>query len=131
VRYAEAVTNPCCANIGGGGFTVVHLGESRRDVFVNFRETSPQAATAAMFLDADGTPIRGASLGSYLAVAVPDNVRGLDGVLKRYGTLPRAVVMAPAIKLARDGFILTSTDDRPARPWDSSLAGRRGLPMHD
>jgi gamma-glutamyltranspeptidase / glutathione hydrolase len=110
VGYAEAVTNPCCANIGGGGFMVVHLAESRRDVFVNFRETAPQAATAAMFLDADGNPIRGASLDGYLAVAVPGTVLGLDSVLKRYGTLPRAVVMAPAIKLARDGFILTRGD---------------------
>jgi gamma-glutamyltranspeptidase/glutathione hydrolase len=110
VGYAEAVTNPCCANIGGGGFMVVHLAESRRDVFVNFRETAPQAATAAMFLDADGSAIRGASLDGYLAVAVPGTVLGLDRVLKRYGTLPRAVVMAPAIKLARDGFILTRGD---------------------
>jgi gamma-glutamyltranspeptidase/glutathione hydrolase len=110
VGYAEAVTNPCCANIGGGGFMVVHLAESHRDVFVNFRETAPQAATAAMFLEADGTPIRGASLDGYLAVAVPGTVLGLDDVLKRYGTLPRAVVMAPAIKLARDGFILTRGD---------------------
>jgi gamma-glutamyltranspeptidase / glutathione hydrolase len=110
VGYAEAVTNPCCGNIGGGGFMVIHLGKSARTVFLNFRETAPAAATANMYLGADGNPVRGASLDGYLAVAVPGTVLGLETALKRYGTLPRAKVMAPAIRLARDGFILTRGD---------------------
>jgi gamma-glutamyltranspeptidase / glutathione hydrolase len=110
VGYAEAVTNPCCGNIGGGGFMVIHLGKSARTVFVNFRETAPAAATANMYLGPDGNPVRGASLDGYLAVAVPGTVLGLDTALKRYGTLPLAKVMAPAIRLARDGFILTRGD---------------------
>ncbi len=110
VGYAEAVTNPCCGNIGGGGFMVIHLGKSARNVFLNFRETAPAAATAGMYLGPDGNPVRGASNDGYRAVAVPGTVLGLETALKHYGTLPRAQVMAPAIRLARDGFILTRGD---------------------
>ncbi|HEY4341309.1 MAG TPA: gamma-glutamyltransferase, partial [Steroidobacteraceae bacterium] len=110
VGYAEAVTNPCCGNIGGGGFMVIHLTKPAKNVFLNFRETAPAAATANMYLDANGNPIRGASIEGYRAVAVPGTVLGLETALKRYGTLTRAQVMAPAIKLARDGFILTRGD---------------------
>ena len=110
IGYAQAVTNPCCANIGGGGFMVLHLAKDNRDVFINFRETAPAAATKTMYLDAAGQPIKGASLIGYRAVAVPGTVLGLDAALKEYGTLSRAQVMAPAIKLAREGFVLTRAD---------------------
>jgi gamma-glutamyltranspeptidase/glutathione hydrolase len=110
VGYAEAVTNPCCGNIGGGGFMVIHLAKSQANVFLNFRETAPLAATADMYLGADGNPVRGASIDGYRAVAVPGTVLGLETALQRYGSLPRARVMAPAIRLAREGFILTRGD---------------------
>lgn len=110
IGYAQAVTNPCCANIGGGGFMVLHLAKDNRDVFINFRETAPAAATKTMYLDAAGQPIKGASLIGYRAVAVPGTVLGLDAALKEYGTLSRAQVMAPAIKLASEGFVLTRAD---------------------
>ena len=109
VGYAEAVVNPCCGNIGGGGFLVAHMAD-RRDVFIDFRETAPAAATADMYLDAQGNVIPGASLHGWRAVAVPGTVRGLDAALTQFGTLPRAVVMAPAIRLARDGFVLSRFD---------------------
>ena len=109
VGYAEAVVNPCCGNIGGGGFMTLHLADGR-DRFLNFRETAPGAATATMYLDDKGDPIPGASLYGWRAVGVPGSVLGLDTALARYGTLPRAQVMAPAIKLARDGFVLTRGD---------------------
>jgi gamma-glutamyltranspeptidase/glutathione hydrolase len=109
VGYAEAVVNPCCGNIGGGGFMVLHLADGR-DRFVNFRETAPAAATPAMYLDAAGNPVPGASRYGYKSVAVPGTVKGLDAALSEYGSLPRATVMAPAIRLARDGFVLTRGD---------------------
>ena len=56
VGYALAVVDPCCGNIGGGGFMTIHLKDGR-DTFINFRETAPGAATAAMYLDAAGKPI--------------------------------------------------------------------------
>ena len=109
VGYALAVTNPCCGNLGGGGFATLHLADGR-DVFLNFRETAPGAATETMFLDVAGEVVPDLSLKGYKAVAVPGTVLGLDTLLKNYGTLPRATVMAPAIKLAEEGFILTQGD---------------------
>jgi gamma-glutamyltranspeptidase / glutathione hydrolase len=109
VGYAEAVVNPCCGNIGGGGFMVLHLA-SGRDVFINFREMAPAAATSGMYLDAQGNVIKGASLYGYKAAGVPGTVMGLDTALREYGSLPRGQVMAPAIRLAREGFVLTRGD---------------------
>ena len=109
VGYAEAVTNPCCGNIGGGGFLVARL-TGGRDVFINFREMAPAAAHPDMYLTPEGTAVPGASLRGWRSAGVPGTVLGLDTALARYGTLPREKVMAPAIRLARDGFILTRGD---------------------
>jgi gamma-glutamyltranspeptidase/glutathione hydrolase len=109
VGYALAVVNPCCGNIGGGGFMTLRLADGRT-TFLDFRETAPAAATRDMYLDAQGNVIRGASLVGWRAVAVPGTVAGLDAALTQYGTLPRAQVMAPAIRLAREGFVLVRGD---------------------
>ncbi|MFI5012888.1 MAG: gamma-glutamyltransferase [Hyphomicrobiales bacterium] len=109
VGYALAVVNPCCGNIGGGGFMTLHLADGR-DIFINFREKAPAAATEKMYLDAQGNAITNLSLYGYLAAGVPGTVMGLDRALAEYGTLPRDKVMAPAIELARDGYILARGD---------------------
>src|SRR5438067_268487 len=109
VGYALAVTDPCCGNIGGGGFMLVHTADGR-DSVINFRETAPHAATPDMFLNAAGNPVRERSLYGYLAAGVPGTVMGLDHALAAYGRLGRAAVMAPAIALARDGFVLGEAD---------------------
>ena len=106
VGYAEAVVNPCCGNIGGGGFLTAHL-QDGRDVFLDFRETAPAAASPDMYLDSAGQPVHGASLYGWKAVAIPGSVLGLDTVLAKYGTMPRAAVMAASIRLAREGFLLS------------------------
>lgn len=108
VGYAQAVVNPCCGNIGGG-FMTLHLADGK-NIFINFRETAPASASADMYLDKDGNLIKDASLYGYLAAGVPGTVKGLDYALEKYGTMKREQVMAPAIKLARDGFILTRAD---------------------
>jgi gamma-glutamyltranspeptidase/glutathione hydrolase len=109
VGYAQAVVNPCCGNIGGGGFMTIHLADGR-NTFINFRETAPAAASADMYLDANGKAITKASLYGYLAAGVPGTVLGLDTAQRKYGKLTRAQVMQPAIKLARDGYILNRGD---------------------
>jgi gamma-glutamyltranspeptidase/glutathione hydrolase len=109
VGYALAVVNPCCGNIGGGGFMTIHLADGR-NTFLNFREMAPAASTERMYLDAQGNPIKDLSLYGYLAAGVPGTVMGLDRALAEYGRLPRSKVMAPAIKLARGGFILNRGD---------------------
>ncbi len=109
VGYALAVTHPCCGNIGGGGFMTIHLADGR-DTFINFREKAPMAARADMFLDAAGNPLAVKSRDGYLAVGVPGTVLGFETALQKFGTLPRAKVMAPAIELAQQGFVLTQGD---------------------
>jgi gamma-glutamyltranspeptidase/glutathione hydrolase len=114
VGYALAVVDPCCGNIGGGGFMLVHTAGTAShegsDSFIDFRETAPAAATPGMYLDAAGKPIPEASRDGWRAVAVPGTVKGLDLALAHYGRLGRAQVMAPAIALARDGFVLGEAD---------------------
>jgi gamma-glutamyltranspeptidase/glutathione hydrolase len=109
VGYALAVVDPCCGNIGGGGFMLIHRADGH-DSVVNFRETAPRSARADMYLDAAGNPVRDRSLYGYLAAGVPGTVMGLDYALTQYGRLGRAQVMAPAIALARDGFVLGEAD---------------------
>lgn len=109
VGYAQAVVNACCGNIGGGGFMTIHLADGT-NTFINFRETAPTAASKNMYLDKDGNLIKEASLYGYLASGVPGTVKGLDAALEKYGTLSRQEVMAPAIKLAREGYILSRAD---------------------
>ncbi|ADZ41588.1 gamma-glutamyltransferase [Yersinia enterocolitica] len=109
VGYAQAVVNPCCGNIGGGGFMTIHLADGT-DTFINFRETAPAAASTDMYLDKEGKVTKDASLYGYLAAGVPGTVLGMDSAQKKYGKLTRQQVMAPAIKLAREGFVLTRAD---------------------
>jgi gamma-glutamyltranspeptidase / glutathione hydrolase len=109
VGYALAVTHPSCGNLGGGGFMVIHLADGR-NTFINFREKAPLAAHADMFLDAQGSVVKTKSTNGYLAVGVPGTVMGLETARAKYGTLPRATLIAPAIRLASDGFVLTRGD---------------------
>jgi len=109
VGYALAVTHPCCGNLGGGGFMTIHLADGR-NTFINFREKAPLAAHADMFLDAHGNVAGNRSVDGYLAVGVPGTVMGLEMARQEFGTLPRPTLIAPAIKLAEVGFILTRGD---------------------
>jgi gamma-glutamyltranspeptidase/glutathione hydrolase len=109
VGYALAVTHPCCGNIGGGGFMLIRMADGT-EKFVDFRETAPAAASKDMYLDASGNPVREASILGWKAVAVPGTVAGLELAEQSFGKLGRQKVMAPAIKLARDGYILSRGD---------------------
>jgi gamma-glutamyltranspeptidase / glutathione hydrolase len=109
VGYALAVTHPCCGNLGGGGFMVIHLADGK-NTFINFREKAPQAATATMYLDARGNPIAAKSLDGYLAAGVPGTVMGLETAREEYGTRSRAALLAPAIQIAERGFTLGRGD---------------------
>jgi gamma-glutamyltranspeptidase/glutathione hydrolase len=109
VGYALAVVDPCCGNIGGGGFMTIHLADGR-ETFINFRETAPAAASAAIYLDDSGKPIGDLSRYGYSAAGVPGTVMGLDRAATEYGRLPRGTLLAPAIALAREGFVLSRDD---------------------
>jgi gamma-glutamyltranspeptidase/glutathione hydrolase len=109
VGYALAVVNPCCGNIGGNGFMLIHL-KSGKNIFLNFRGRAPLAATSTLFLDKTGKIIPDKSLYGYAAVGVPGTVLGLETALKKYGTLSRQQLMQPAIQLAEQGYILNAGD---------------------
>ncbi|WP_339428227.1 MULTISPECIES: gamma-glutamyltransferase [unclassified Pseudomonas] len=109
VGYALAVVYPAAGNLGGGGFMTVQLADGRK-TFLDFREKAPLAATANMYLDKDGNVVEGLSAKGHLAVGVPGTVSGMELALSKYGTLKRAQVIAPAIKLAENGFALEQGD---------------------
>jgi gamma-glutamyltranspeptidase/glutathione hydrolase len=109
VGYALAVVYPAAGNLGGGGFMTLQLADGRK-AFVDFREKAPMAATPDMFLGPDGNVVPGLTTDSYLAVGVPGTVAGLELARERYGTRPRAALLAPAIRLAERGFVLEQGD---------------------
>jgi gamma-glutamyltranspeptidase / glutathione hydrolase len=109
VGYALAVVYPAAGNLGGGGFMTVQLADGRK-TFLDFREKAPLAATANMYLDKDGNVIKGLNTIGHLAVGVPGTVSGLEMAREKYGTMPRAALIAPSIGLARDGFVLDQGD---------------------
>lgn len=118
--FALAVVYPQAGNLGGGGFMLVRMADGKTH-FIDFREEAPAAATANMYLDAQGNVIDGASEYGYKAIGVPGSVAGLVHAEKKYGKLTLAQVMAPAIRLARDGFSLQWQAARDLRE-DSHLA---------
>jgi gamma-glutamyltranspeptidase/glutathione hydrolase len=115
--FALAVVYPRAGNIGGGGFLLLRTSGGEVH-FIDFREKAPAAATANMYLDARGNVIPGLSLVGYKAVGVPGSVAGLAYAEAKYGKLGLAAVVAPAIKLARDGVVLTYEDAEGLRDSD-------------
>lgn len=109
VGYALAVVYPAAGNLGGGGFMTIQLADGRK-TFLDFREKAPLAATPDMYLDKADNVIPDLSTRGHLAVGVPGTVSGMELALKKYGTKPRNEVIAPAIKLAEDGFVLEQGD---------------------
>jgi gamma-glutamyltranspeptidase / glutathione hydrolase len=115
--FALAVVHPQAGNIGGGGFMLIRTPDGTAH-FIDYREKAPAAATENMYLDAQGNVIPNASLVGYKAAGVPGSVAGLAYAQKKYGKLPLTRVMAPAIKLARDGFPLAWEDARDLEDED-------------
>ncbi|MFN0172938.1 MAG: gamma-glutamyltransferase [Bryobacteraceae bacterium] len=102
VGFALAVTHPSAGNLGGGGFMLVRMADGR-SVFLDFRERAPLAATRDMYLDEKGQA-RDWSLVGYLAAGVPGTVKGLEAAHARFGRMPWAGLVSPAVRLAREGF---------------------------
>lgn len=106
--FALAVTLPRAGNIGGGGFMLLYIAEENRTVAIDFRETAPAAARQDMFFDANGNVVADETYRfSHKSSAVPGSVAGLAHIVEQYGNLSLAEVLAPAIKLARDGIEVT------------------------
>src|SRR5947209_16865666 len=117
--FALAVVHPAAGNIGGGGF-MLFRSASGEVHFLDYREKAPAAATATMYQDAQGNVVPGLSTVGYKASGVPGSVAGMVKAQKQWGKLTLAQVMAPAIRLARNGFVLSWSETRELR--DAHLA---------
>lgn len=104
------VTEPYSCGIGGGGFLVAYLADEGRVVTIDHRETAPDSLQADGFLDEAGQPIPFAeAVTSGLGVGVPGTVRGWQQALSRYGTISLREALRPAIRVARQGFVVDET----------------------
>jgi len=104
--FALAVVHPAAGNLGGGGFMLIRMADEKVH-FIDYREKAPAAAKADLYLDAQGNVIEGASEYGYKAIGVPGSVAGMVYAEQKYGKLSLKQVMAPAIRLAREGYALT------------------------
>src|SRR5271166_1861432 len=103
--FALAVVHPAAGNVGGGGFMLLRMADGKTH-FIDYREKAPAAAKADMYLDAQGEVIEDASVIGYKAIGVPGSVAGMVYAEQKYGKLILKQVMAPAIRLAREGYAL-------------------------
>jgi gamma-glutamyltranspeptidase/glutathione hydrolase len=103
-----AVVDQASSGLGGGGFMIIYDAKDQRAHALDFRETAPEGARADLYARG-GKPVPALSLTGALAVAVPGEVAGLFAAMKRFGTLPAQVLMAPAIRLATEGFPLDAS----------------------
>jgi gamma-glutamyltranspeptidase/glutathione hydrolase len=104
VAAALAVVEPFSSGLGGGGFFLLHRASDGNEVMVDARETAPGRASRTMYLDADGKANARLSLDGAMAAGIPGTPAALAWLAQRYGRLPLAASLAPAIRLARDGF---------------------------
>ncbi len=121
VSAALSVAEPYSSGIGGGGFFLLHRAADGHEVFVDARETAPGEATRDMYLDRNGQPVRRASLYGALAAGIPGLPAGLAHIAGKYGRLPLAQSLMPAIRLAREGL---EVDEAMVRRLERYAASR-------
>jgi gamma-glutamyltranspeptidase/glutathione hydrolase len=106
VGFALAVVHPEAGNLGGGGFMVIRLADGRVRT-LDYRETAPGRATHDMYVDSTGA-VTEASVTGHLSAGVPGSVAGMAEAARRYGNLPLSALIEPALRYARDGFVIDS-----------------------
>ena len=106
VAGALAVVEPSGSGLGGGGFILIHRAGDGLNMMIDAREKAPAAATRDMYLGPDGKPVPGLSTGSALAAGIPGEPAGLALLAQKYGKLPLKTSLAPAIRMAHEGFPL-------------------------
>jgi gamma-glutamyltranspeptidase/glutathione hydrolase len=117
--FALAVVHSAAGNLGGGGFMLIRMADGKTH-FLDYREMAPAAAKPDMYLDAQGNVIEGASEIGYKSIGVPGSVAGMVYAEQKYGKLTLKQVMAPSIRLARDGYALSWGEARDFQ-FDSHL----------
>ena len=107
VAFALAVVLPRAGNIGGGGFMVMFDEALQQSFSIDYREVAPESATKSMFLSSDGSVNKRRATQGVLSIGVPGTVYGMWEVHKKFGSLPWSSLLAPAIQLAEDGFLIS------------------------
>lgn len=125
VAAALAVVEPYSSGLGGGGFFLLHRAVDRKEVMIDARETAPAGVKREHYLDASGNPVKGATMQGGTASGIPGTPAGLVHLARAYGTLPLADALAPAIRLAHEGF---PVDGRYARIAKIREAALRKMP---
>lgn len=123
VSATLGLVEPESSGLGGGGLMLLHLAADGRDVFIDARERAPLAATRDMYLDADGTVRPLSSIDGPLAAGIPGLPAGLAHLSEKYGRVSLAVALAPAIKLARNGWVV-NPKTAELLPWRSKVLER-------
>jgi len=126
VAAALAVVEPYSSGLGGGGFFLLHRASDGREIMVDARETAPAGVKASDYFDRDGRPIPAATTRGGTSSAIPGTPAGLTHLANRYGKLPLSVSLAPAIRLAREGFPVDVRYARIAKLRESFLQGGIG-----
>lgn len=111
VSATLGLVEPESSGLGGGAFMLLHVAHDNRDVFIDARERAPAAATRDMYLDAQGNPNRDLAVNGPLAAGIPGLPAGLVHLAKKYGRLPLSRSLAPAIRLANEGWIFSSKNE--------------------
>jgi gamma-glutamyltranspeptidase / glutathione hydrolase len=104
VASTLSVVEPESSGIGGGFMATMYIASDKRSVFIDARETAPAAVDPKDYVNADGTPNRDTALKGPLSAGIPGEPAGLAWLAKHYGKLPLSASLAPAIRIARDGF---------------------------
>ena len=107
VSATLAVVEPYSSGLGGGGFWLLHESRSNKNIMIDGRETAPLKATRNMYLDKKGNVISGLSVNGALAAGIPGEPAALVHIAKKYGRLSLAKTLAPAIRAAEKGFVVT------------------------
>lgn len=107
VSAALAVVEPAGSGLGGGGFWLLHRQADKQQIMLDSRETAPSKAHRDMYLDENGEVLRDLSLNGPLAAAIPGTPAALDYLSQHYGKLPLSTTLAPAIRYAKEGFVVT------------------------
>jgi gamma-glutamyltranspeptidase/glutathione hydrolase len=120
VHFALAVTHPEAGNLGGGGFLLLRMADGTQEA-IDFREIAPGTATRELFLDSEGRPDPRLSTATLYGTGVPGAVAGMGLAHERHGTLPWKTLLEPAIRLARDGFVVDRYLSMKLRAFEGRL----------
>ncbi|SAL77444.1 gamma-glutamyltransferase 1 [Caballeronia choica] len=128
IAFTLAVTYPEAGNIGGGGFMTLYV--DHRPYFLDYRERAPLTATQNMYLGDKGEVVKGMSVYGHRAVAVPGTVAGMWEAQKRFGKLKWKQVLAPAIKYAQDGFVVSDQLQQRRDEASKQFAGKTNFDLY-